>query len=521
MTDAQNPILSTHGLTKRFFGTLALDDIDFDVVPGEIHALIGENGAEKSTVIKVLAGVHQLDGGTIVFDGATVDPVTQRLPIAFVHQDLGLVEELSIGENVALVAGFPRRHGLIDWVRVWQRAREIYRLMEVDGIDPRTSVRSLDAAGKAVLGIVRALALQARVIVLDEPTAALPEPDVQHLLRILRTLRAGGTSIVYVSHRLGELFDFADRITVLRDGRTVRTVRTEDVTPSELVEDMLGHAVTGLQQASHPIDTARPSLSLEGVWIGGRGPVDCHVCAGEIVGLVGLRGAGQEEIGRTVFGATHAKRGRIRLHDVEIPLNESIATRIRRGIALLPGDRTAETILAGMTVLENLFPNAGILGLSAMRLTSRRSECEAARAVLDRFDVRPRAELALIDWLSGGNQQKVALARWLVANMRVLVLEQPTAGVDVGVKVAIHQMLRDAVSGGQVAVVVVSSDFEEVATLCDRALIVNQGVIAGELAGEHLTVDELVAAATLGAGVAGTSAATAADGGNETREAHV
>ena len=255
MTDAQNPILSTHGLTKRFFGTLALDDIDFDVVPGEIHALIGENGAEKSTVIKVLAGVHQLDGGTIVFDGATVDPVTQRLPIAFVHQDLGLVEELSIGENVALVAGFPRRHGLIDWVRVWQRAREIYRLMEVDGIDPRTSVRSLDAAGKAVLGIVRALALQARVIVLDEPTAALPEPDVQHLLRILRTLRAGGTSIVYVSHRLGELFDFADRITVLRDGRTVRTVRTEDVTPSELVEDMLGHAVTGLQQASQVFHT--------------------------------------------------------------------------------------------------------------------------------------------------------------------------------------------------------------------------------------------------------------------------
>jgi ribose transport system ATP-binding protein len=498
VTTEQVPLLETRGLTKRFFGTLALNHLDFAVAPGEIHALVGENGAGKSTLIKLLAGIYEPDAGSVLLNGQLVTPATQRLPIAFVHQDLGLVEELSVGENVALVAGFPRRGGLIGWTKVWQHAREIYHLMDVEAVDPRTLVQSLNAAEKAVLGIVRALALKAKVIVLDEPTAALPEPDVLQLLRILKTLRAAGTSIVYVSHRLGELFGLADRITVLRDGRLVRTVATEAVTPDLLVQDMLGHAVVGLRATSHFRSDTAPILTLDGLWIGGRGPVDCQISAGEIVGLIGLHGAGQEDIGRAISGASRLQGGTIRLLGAALPTDDTIGERIARGIALLPGDRAIENTFSGMTVLENLFPNAAIFGTHSLHLTSRRRERDNARATLRKFDVRPRSEAALIDWLSGGNQQKVMIARWLVANARILILEQPTAGVDIGVKMAIHGMLRDAATAG-VGVIVVSSDFEEVATLCHRALVVSQGRIVGELEGVHLTVDELVAGASLGA----------------------
>jgi ribose transport system ATP-binding protein len=494
----QVPVLETRKLTKRFFGTLALDQLDFAVAPGEIHALVGENGAGKSTLIKLLAGIYQPDSGRMLMHGQPVSPATQHLPIAFVYQDLGLVEELSVGENVALVAGFPRRAGLIDWKQVWRRAREIYRLMGIDAVDPCRMVQSLNAAEKAVLGLVRALALNAKVLVLDEPTAALPEPDVLHLLDILRTLRASGTSIVYVSHRLGELFGLADRITVLRDGRLVRTVPTDAVTPDSLVQDMLGHAVNGLYASHRGPSAEAPVLTLDDIWIHGRGPVACHISSGEIVGLIGLRGAGQEEIGRAIFGAIRTQRGTIHLMGSALPASDRIGDRIARGISLLPGERVVENAFSGMTVLENLYPNAALIGSSPIRLTSHRRERKTAGAVLKKFDVRPRNETALIDWLSGGNQQKVMIARWLAANARVLILEGPTAGVDVGVKVAIHHMLRAAAEDG-LAIVVVSSDFEEVATLCDRALLVNDGRVVGELKGAHLTVDELVAGVTLGA----------------------
>lgn len=498
VTAEQIPLLETRGLTKRFFGTLALDRLDFNVAPGEIHALIGENGAGKSTLIKLLAGVYESDAGSVFMNGVEVFPSTQRLPIAFVHQDLGLVEELSVGENISLVAGFPRRVGLIDWSGVWTRAREIYHLMDVEVVDPRTMVQSLNAAEKAVLGIVRALALNAKIIVLDEPTAALPEPDVQHLLAILKSLRDAGTSIVYVSHRLAELFGLADRVTILRDGKLVRTAHIEAVTPDTLVQDMLGHAVAGLNTDHGHISDAPVVLTIQDLWVGGRGPVNCQIGSGEIVGLVGLRGAGQEEIGRALFGAIRPHKGSIRLHDVELAVGDTISERISRGIALLPGNRAVENVFGGMSVLENLYPNAAIVGKSAFRFVSRQSERNAAQELLTRFDIRPRNETALIDWLSGGNQQKVILARWLAATMQVFILEQPTAGVDVGVKIAIHGMLREAACNGA-SIIVVSSDFEEVAMLCDRALIVNQGCIAGELGGARLNVDELIAGVSLGA----------------------
>ncbi len=491
------PTLAIDGLTKRFFGTLALDRVDLTLQRGEIHALIGENGAGKSTLIKCLAGIYQADGGEIRLHGARVEPWLHELPISFVHQDLGLVDELSVGENVALVSGFPRRRGLIDWRGVWSQARAIYAAMQVEAPDPRLPVGTLGAAGRAILGIVRALARRSEIVVLDEPTASLPEPDAQHLFQVLRTLRASGKGIIYVSHRLNELAGLADRVTVLRDGRKVRTARLADTTPKALVRDMLGREI-GMAATAHAAGGAsQPVLAASGLWIGRRGPVDFEIAAGDVVGLVGLRGAGQQDIGRAIFGAVRPDRGELRLDGVPLSPVEGIPERIARGIALLAGDRGRESAFSGMSVQENMLPSPHIGGEAAWRWVAPGRERRRIAARLERFDVRPRNPAALIDWLSGGNQQKVFVGRWLESKARLFIMEEPTAGVDVGAKFAIHQLLRDAAARGA-GVLVVSSDFEEVAGLCDRALVIGRGRITADLHGGDLSVDNLIACSSMG-----------------------
>ncbi len=497
MTVEQPMALEIRALTKRFLGTLALDRVDLSVVPGEIHALIGENGAGKSTLIKILAGIHAPDGGQIRLKGELVHPHLHHLPIAFVHQDLGLVDDLSVGENVALVTGFPRRFGLIDWRRVWSAARDIYLAMGVEPPDPRTAVGALNTASKAILGIVRALSRQTDIIVLDEPTAALPEPDAAHLFEVLRRLRAKGTSIIYVTHRLNELFGLADRVTVLRDGRRVRSAAIAEVTPAALVHDMLGRDVEFAHAPQSAARTAQSMLEVQELRVRGLGPLSFQIAAGEIVGLIGLRGAGQALVGRTVFGALRPDAGQIRLAGTPLPAGDGIRDRMARGIALLAADRGRESSLSGMSVAENFFPNARLLGWSPWRVMSPARERRAAAQRMALFDVRPRDPAALIDWLSGGNQQKVFVGRWLESGARLFIMEEPTAGVDVGAKFALHQLLRSAAQAGA-AIMVVSSDFEEVASLCDRALVLGRGRIAGELEGARLTVANLTARSSLG-----------------------
>ena len=499
MATDTRPVLEITGLTKRFFGILALDDVGMSVSAGEIHALVGENGAGKSTLIKILAGVHAPDAGRIRLGGSDVHPHLHKLPLSFVHQDLGLVDDLSVGENVALVAGFPRWAGLIDWGRVWRRAVEIYQAMEVVPPDPRMPVGGLSAASKAVLGIVRALSRHAQVVVLDEPTASLPEPDAQHLFDVLRRLRATGTGIIYVTHRLNELFGFADRITVLRDGRHVRTAPTSDMTPASLVQDMLGRPIETMHVPHLAAPSAAPVVQVSDLRIAGIGPLSFAVAPGEIVGLVGLQGAGHEMIGRAIFGAMRPHGGEIRLDGAVLPPEDGIHGRIAKGIALLAGDRGRENALPGMSVMENLLPNPAIVRADPWRPVSPGAERRRTAATLARLDVRPPDPAALIEWLSGGNQQKVFVGRWLASNARLYVMEEPTAGVDIGAKFAIHTLLRDAADKGA-AILVVSSDFEEVATLCDRALVISRGQIAGELHGAALTVDNVLARASLGAG---------------------
>jgi ribose transport system ATP-binding protein len=337
-------------------------------------------------------------------------------------------------------------------------------------------VGSLSAAGKAILGIVRAMSREARVVVLDEPTASLPGPDALHLFEVLLRLRALGTSTLYVSHRLNELFGLVDRVTVLRDGRLVRSSDIGDTTPESIIRDMLGRDL----ELQHPSTASAPVLQVENLFAGDQGPLSFAVGEGEVVGLVGLGGAGHEAIGRTIFGA-HPQTGEtIRLGPDLVPAGLTIDERIRKGIALLAGDRLGESALSGMSLRENLFPNASSVAGGPFTPIDGMREAQEASDVLDRFDVRPRNWTALIDWLSGGNQQKVFAGRWLATGARLFIMEEPTAGVDIGAKGVIHRMLRDLAAEGA-GVLVVSSDFEEVVTLCDRALVVGRGMIIADL----------------------------------------
>ena len=356
---------------------------------------------------------------------------------------------------------------------------------------------SLSAAGKAILGIVRALSRDARVVVLDEPTASLPGPDALHLFEVLRRLRVSGTSVLYVSHRLNELFGLVDRVTVLRDGRLFQSSDIGETTPESIIRDMLGRDLE-LQPSTVVASAAAPVLQADNLFAGDQGPLSFAVGEGEVVGLVGLRGAGHEAIGRTIFGAHPQTGGTIRLGPDLVPAGLPIGERIRKGIALLAGDRFGESALRGMSLRENLFPNASNVAGGPFTTIDGRREAQEASDVLDRFDVRPRNWTALIDWLSGGNQQKVFVGRWLTTGARLFIMEEPTAGVYVGAKGVIHRMLRDLAAEGA-GVLVVSSDFEEVVTLCDRAVVVGRGMITADLAGPALTLESLLSRSSMAA----------------------
>jgi ribose transport system ATP-binding protein len=505
---ADNFLLDVNNLTKRFYGVLALRDAAFNLRQGEIHALVGENGAGKSTFIKILAGVYEKDGGDIRLDGKEVDPRHQALPIGFVHQDLALVDDLSVAENIALTAGYPRWGGFIDWRGVMRQAASIYDIMKVEPIEPDRMVSSLSAPEKAILGIVRTMATKPKVLVLDEPTAALPEVDSLRLFEAMRRLREAGTGVIYVSHRLNELFGLVDRVTVFRDGAWVLTTSIADTDPDRLIEHMLGRSIATAARRPTVSNHKRTVLAVEDLTVERRGPLNFEARAGEILGLVGLRGGGQEAIGRAIYGAIPSDSGRILLEGRPLPAGGGIRQRIAAGVVLLAGDRTGESALAGMTLTENLFVNPLVQKRSAWSPISPVRERAAAQALLETFDVRPRNTESLIDWLSGGNQQKVCIARLLEAKAKVIVLEEPTAGVDIGAKLSIHAILKKAAAEGA-ALIVVSTDLEEVAALCDRVLIINRGNIASQLAGEDVTVDNLIAHSSRG-GAPGVAAGTTA-----------
>jgi ribose transport system ATP-binding protein len=491
MPTARAPLLDIAKLTMAFTGTLALDAVDFDVRSGEIHALLGQNGAGKSTLIKILAGVYAPLGGQIRLSARIVTPVLERLPINFIHQDLGLVDAMTVAENIAISAGYPRRGGLIDWHAAASAAHSALQSMASD-IDPQTTVGQLTSAEKSIVAIARALATNCEILVLDEPTAALPETDVERLFGALGRLRARGLGIVYVSHRLDEVFRLADRVTVLRDGHRIATAAVSNITADQLVAMIVGRNVVDTEISSTD-ETAPPLLTVTELVSGHAGPVSFALKPGETLALVGLRGAGHTTIARAMFGDHRIESGTLMLAGQQVtPRTPEEAMAL--GIGFISSKRGEESLATTLSVRENLYINPTLTGTGVGAWLSATDERRRTEGVLDRYSVRPPEGERAIATLSGGNQQKVVVARWLEGRVRLLILEEPTAGVDVGSKAEIYGLMQRSLAAGM-GVLLVSTDFEEVAKVCHRALVFNRGRVVAEIARRDLSVSRLTALA--------------------------
>jgi ribose transport system ATP-binding protein len=489
-------LLAMRGVSKRFGGTRALSDARIEVGAGEIVALLGENGAGKSTLIKILAGVYSLDSGTVTYRGRDVTHGLRHLPIAFLHQDLGLIEWMTVAENISLMLGFPRRFGMIDWDVARTRAERALEVVGAD-IDPEMRVHDLTRTEKSLVAIARALAAEAEILVLDEPTASLPANEVARLFIALRRLRARGVGMIYVSHRLDEVFEIADRMVILRDGRVVGERVVSATSPEETILLIVGREPSLLfKRPSQHEGTAR--LVFEQVTTEAAGPLNCRIRSGEVVGFVGLRGAGQECVGRVLFGLASATGGRMLLDGRTIaPASPRQAMDL--GINLVCADRVAESVVPSLSIRENLFLNPVAAGHTLVSYVTPDRESRAAFELGERIGLKPNDSSLPIEWLSGGNQQKVVVGRWLHLEASVYVFEDPTAGVDVGAKAEIYRLFDIVIQRGG-TILIVSTDFEEVAKICHRALVFDRGCVVAELAGDDLCAENLLAAASASVG---------------------
>jgi ribose transport system ATP-binding protein len=487
---APEPVLDVRSLDKSFAATWAARSVSFQVFPGEIVALLGENGAGKSTVIKMLAGVYRPDSGTVHLAGRELHAAGTRRGISFVHQNLGLVEWMTVAENIAQVVGYPRRRGLIDKRAMREQAVQTLALVG-GGIDPDARVFTLPRTERSLLAIARGLVTDPEVLVLDEPTASLPASDVDRLFSVLRSLRDRGVGMLYVSHRLDEVYEISSRAVVMRNGAVVADRPVADLPHSELVDLIVGGATT------HTVfeePRAEVGLSVKDLRIGDIGPVSFDVRKGEVVALCGLRGAGQEQVGRALGGAVGHNTGSFSVDGVPAR-NRSVPEAVRSGIGFSTSNREDEAVATGLSVRENLFLNPAVWGRRAWQFRTGAAERKRALRYVNEFGVRPRDPELPLDTFSGGNQQKVILARWFSVGRKVMVLEEPTMGVDVGAKADIYGLLREQTSNGT-AVVVISTDMEEVEKVAHRALVFGRGRVVAEIPRNKLTIAALIAAAS-------------------------
>lgn len=489
MTRSPDALLRVDDVSKRFGRTQALRNVSFSVGRGQVHALLGSNGSGKSTLVKLLAGVGRADQGGNVSVGdrsvasTALGPAdSDRLGLRFVHQQLGLFGALSIADNFGAVAGFERaRYRGISRTDVHRRTAAMLHEMGIHA-DPAEPVDRLRPSAKTLVAIGRAMADHeaARVLVLDEPTESLGEEETGELLSSLRRLAAAGMTVILVSHRLAEVEAVADTVTVLRDGAVVADGPLARFSRADLVESITGQAVEAAVQASTPVARSgrQPVLELDDVSTGPVGSVSLRVHPGEIVGLAGLRGSGRSALLEGIFGARHFTRGQVRLdgHAVRVA---GPADAVRLGIALVPEDRSGQGSFADRAITDNLTAPR-IRDFARWGTLSRRRENAEATSLVATARIRASSPVATMSTLSGGNQQKVIVARWLATEPRLVLLDEPTQGVDVGARAEIHRSVRSAVERG-IGCLLVSSDLDELCSLSDRVLVLDSGRVSAEL----------------------------------------
>jgi ABC-type sugar transport system ATPase subunit len=468
-------------ITKKFAGVTALDSVSFSINRGECHALMGENGAGKSTIGKVLAGIHRPDEGKFLIDGVAQSfhspAAAMKAGVGMVHQELAFCPDLSVAENLNM-GQYPRRFGLIDRRAMVTRAQELLsRIGAV--IDVTQMMRKLSTAQEQMVQIASAVGTGANILVFDEPTSSLSEPEAQQLFTLIEQLKSRGVTIIYVSHRLPEVFRLCDRVTVLRDGKYVGTLNRDEATPDHVVQMMIGRSVADYFP-QHLSDQLGPTLlTVRNLTSPGKfRDVKFEVRKGEILGFAGLVGAGRSEIAKAIFGLDSAATGEVDFDGKALPLGK-IQSSIRRGIGLVPEDRKRQ----GLVLMMSGRSNASMAVLDRLRrrgLLDRRKERDEAARLFAQMRVKTPSLETPVAALSGGNQQKVAVAKWLIRNCKLLIVDEPTRGVDVGAKAAIHQLLDELARGG-VAIMLISSELPEVLNLSSRVLVMRDGQLVGEL----------------------------------------
>jgi rhamnose transport system ATP-binding protein len=475
-------LLRASDITKSYAGVQALKRASLELRAGEVHALVGENGAGKSTLIKIITGAVFPDSGEIELNGKTIADNSPRmaksLGIAAIYQQPALFPELTVAENIALGLEQSGVWGRIDWRKRHERAREL--LAQIGArIGPGAEAGELTMPQQQLVEIARALGAEAKVLIMDEPTASLSEEDAQNLFTVIRGLRERGVGIIYISHRLEELPLIADRVTVLRDGVTIETRPMAKVNRQQLIQLLVGRELSAIFP-KREVDIGETILELQGLSCAESGLKDVNLSlrAGEIVGLAGLVGAGRTELGRTIFGLTPADAGEIVLRDEPVRI-DSPQQAIKRGIAYLPEDRRRHGVILEMQIGANI-TLASLDQLSSYGALDFRREKELAAEYTRRLGIKTPAIFVPVSTLSGGNQQKVALSRWLVTKPRVLILDEPTQGIDVGAKSEIHALMTELAAEG-VAILMISSELPEILGMSDRIVVMHEGSIAGIL----------------------------------------
>ncbi|WP_127792394.1 sugar ABC transporter ATP-binding protein [Agromyces sp. LHK192] len=500
MTDPA-PVVEMRDISIEFPGVKALDGVDFRMFPGEVHSLMGENGAGKSTLIKALTGVYQIDSGTVTLSGDQVSfagpAQAQAAGISTVYQEVNLLANLTVAENIML-GREPRRFGSIDWRRTRRQAAEQLERLNLE-IDPSSLLGDHSLAIQQLVAIARAMVVDAKVLILDEPTSSLDVDEVAELFRVIRALKERGVAILFVSHFLDQVYEIADRLTVFRNGKLVGEYKTEELLRIDLVQKMIGKELASLddlERRTHAADTdasgaADVFLAANGVGRkGALAPVDLSIAEGEVVGLAGLLGSGRTELARLLGGIDRPDSGRLALSGSETRLRTP-RQAIKRRIAYSSENRRDEGIVGDLTVRDNI-----VLALQADRgwfrpLPRKRRE-ELAQSYIQALNIRPGNPDALVRNLSGGNQQKVLLARWLAVAPRLLILDEPTRGIDIGAKAEIQKLVFDLAENGM-AVVYISAELEEVLRLSHRVAVMRDRQMVADLVNDDLTVDTLMA----------------------------
>ncbi|MEU4690208.1 sugar ABC transporter ATP-binding protein [Actinoplanes sp. NPDC023714] len=484
----QSPVLEMTGIRKVFPGVVALDGVDFRLFPGEVHALMGENGAGKSTLIKVLTGVYTIDGGEVRLGGEVVrinGPLqAQQAGISTVYQEVNLCTNLSVAENI-FIGREPRKFGRIQWGLMRKRAAELLARLDLD-IDVSAPLNTYSLAIQQMVAIARAVDISARVLILDEPTSSLDASEVEQLFAVMRRLKADGVAILFVSHFLDQIYEVSDRLTVLRNGQLIGEFKTEDLPQVRLVEKMIGKELAALESLEDKAQRTRERTAgaepvLQAKELGRTGaiaPFDLTIHAGEVVGLAGLLGSGRTELARLLFGADKPDSGELRLEGKQVNLRDP-QVAMKRGIAFSSENRRTEGIIGELSVRENI-----ILALQASRGWTRpiprRKQDEIVDKYIKALQIRPADPERQVRNLSGGNQQKVLLARWLITEPRLLIIDEPTRGIDVGAKAEIQKLVAELSDGGM-AVLFVSAELEEVLRLSHKIAVLRDRRLVEEL----------------------------------------